>query len=101
VLKTPSPRYSFGAAMTDEEALALERRAWARHLKTLPEKERKRLRRLRNNQHEQRRRERMDEEAKEHERELKREWWQRSRTSPEFKRKRAAKARRAYRQAKT
>lgn len=86
--------------MTDEESLALDRREWAAHLKTLGKREQTRLRRLRKNQLQARYRRRLDEEGKERERELKREWWARHRTSEEFKAKRAAKERRRYREAK-
>jgi hypothetical protein len=83
--------------LSDEEALALDRRQWAAYLKTLGKREQARLRRLRKNRMQAQYRERLDEEGKERERELKREWWHRHRTDPEFKRKRAAKERRRQR----
>ena len=87
--------------MTDEEALALPTREWAAFLKTLRSEKRKaELRRLRKNATQDAYRKRLDPEGQERELRWKREWWQTHRTDPEFKRKRAAKARKLYRQAK-
>jgi hypothetical protein len=66
------PRPRSRSTVTDEEALALERRQWAVYLKTLPEREKARLRRLRKNRMQAQYRERLDEEGKEREKALKR-----------------------------
>ena len=84
--------------MTDEEALALDRREWTAFLKTLRSERRKaELRRLRKNATQDAYRKRLDPEGQERELRWKREWWQAHRTDDEFKKRRAAKERRRQR----
>jgi hypothetical protein len=59
------PRPRSRSTVTDEEALALDRRHWMAFMKTLPEREKARLRRLRKNRMQAQYRDSLDEEGKE------------------------------------